>query len=197
MQVEFRGYGVDFIVVGTVELRGSRLSDMVNEVETVDLHDVALEGLGDMARVSVAQYSIRRDELLAIATAGPRGAKRRRVPTTGHRLQAQLGPYNVLGRLHTRHGGSVRRRFGSGGPMLPLTDATIAYVIGGILEVRDLPTILINRDLASWVRDEEADQLLLPWDEAAPARDGEVEAWIPDPWLPNRIAGRSTRSVSS
>lgn len=38
--------------------------------------------------------------------------------------------------------------------MLPLTDATIAYVIGGILEVRDAPTILVNDDLASWVRNE-------------------------------------------
>ena len=45
--------------------------------------------------------------------------------------------------------------------MLPLTDATIAYVVGGILEVRDASTVIINRDLASWVRaadnDDEAD----------------------------------------
>ncbi len=186
MQVEFRGYGVDFIVVGSVELRGSRLSDMVNEVETIDLHGAVLEGLEDMARVDVAQYSIRRDELLAIAAPGPRGSHHRRLATTGHRVQAQLGPYNVLGRLHTRHGGSVRRRLGMGGPMLPLTDATIAYVIGGILEVRDLPTVLINRELASWVRDEEADQLLLPWDEDALAPDDTGGAWAPDPWLPSR-----------
>jgi hypothetical protein len=46
--------------------------------------------------------------------------------------------------------------------MLPLTDATIAYVIGGILEVRDAATILINRDLATWVRDEESDMILVP-----------------------------------
>ena len=36
--------------------------------------------------------------------------------------------------------------------MLPLTDATIAYVVGGILEVRDATTVIINRELASWVR---------------------------------------------
>ena len=40
----------------------------------------------------------------------------------------------------------------SRGVMLPLTDATIAYVVGGILEVRDATTVIINRELASWVR---------------------------------------------
>ncbi len=40
--------------------------------------------------------------------------------------------------------------------MVPFTDATIAYVIAGILEVRDVPTLVINRELASWLRDAEA-----------------------------------------
>ncbi len=193
MRVEFKGYGVDFIVVGSVELRTSRLTDMVNEVESIDLRDAVLEGLGDMARVEVAQYTIARDELLAIAGGPARGNRHQRLPTTGHRLQAQLGPYNVLGRIHTRHGGSVRRRFGSGGPMLPLTDATIAYVIGGILEVRDLAAVLINRDLASWVRDEEADQLILPWEDRREVAAPMAMAWSPDPWLPRRPGTRASR----
>ena len=161
MIVAFKGYGVDFIVVGRVELTASRLTDMVNEVETIALRDVVLEGLHDMARVAVPDYSIRRDELLAVNGTGPRGATNRRIPTTGHRVQAQIGPYNVLGRLHTTAGDSIHDRLTSRGPMLPLTDATIAYVIGGILEVRDVPTILINRDLVSWVRDEESHRLVL------------------------------------
>ena len=41
--------------------------------------------------------------------------------------------------------------------MVPLTDATIAYVIAGILEVRDAPTVIINRELASWLRAADAD----------------------------------------
>ena len=45
--------------------------------------------------------------------------------------------------------------------MVPLTDATIAYVVGGILEVRDAATILINRELANWVRDEETNTLVV------------------------------------
>ncbi len=182
MHIEFKGYGVDFIVVGTVELLASRLTDMLNEVETIDLRDVVLEGLTDMARVTVPRYTIGRDELLAAAVTGPRGARRQRLPTTGHRVQAQLGPYNVLGRLHTRHGASLSQRLGDGGPMLPLTDATIAYVIGGVLEVRDTATILVNRDLASWVRDEEADRILHP-------READAAIAVTTPrWLPDRAA---------
>ena len=37
--------------------------------------------------------------------------------------------------------------------MVPLTDATIAYVVGGILEVVDAQTLIINRELASWYRE--------------------------------------------
>jgi len=178
MLVAFKGYGVDFIVSGRVELTADRLTDLVNESETIELRDVVLEGLYDLARVVVPDYSIRRDELLAVKVAGPRGARVWRVPTTRHRVQAQLGPYNVLGRLHTPPGDSVAHRLSSSGPMLPLTDATIAYVIGGILEVRDAATILINRELASWVRaddlEPEARALGAPESSAPPAPLGEL-----------------------
>jgi hypothetical protein len=40
--------------------------------------------------------------------------------------------------------------------MVPLTDATIAYVVGGVLEIVDAPTLIINRELAAWYR--EADE---------------------------------------
>jgi hypothetical protein len=42
--------------------------------------------------------------------------------------------------------------------MVPLTDATIAYVVAGVLEVVDAPTLIINRELAAWYR--EADEVL-------------------------------------
>jgi hypothetical protein len=162
MLVAFKGYGVDFIIEGRVELTASRLTDLVNGSDTLLIRDAILEGLHDLARVAVPDHTIRRDDLLAVKVAGPRGGRLRRLPTTAHRVQAQLGPYNVLGRLHTTPGDSVSHRLASPGPMLPLTDATIAYVIGGILEVRDAATILINRDLATWVRDEESDVIVLP-----------------------------------
>ena len=180
MLVDFKGYGLDFIIVGRLELTASRLTDMLNETSTLELHDVVLEGLVDLARVAVPDYSIGRDELLAVKVAGPRGMRLQRMPTTRHRLQAQLGPYNVLGRIHTGPGETVPRSVSSRGPMVPLTDATIAYVVGGILEVRDAATILINRELANWVRDEETNMLVVsdrmpvraPFTVAAAGREG-------------------------
>ena len=52
--------------------------------------------------------------------------------------------------------------------MVPLTDATIAYLIAGILEVRDAPTVIINRELASWLRAADADPVWTPADPMAP-----------------------------
>ena len=38
----------------------------------------------------------------------------------------------------------------------PITDATIAYSVGGILEVIDAPTLIVNRELAVWYREAES-----------------------------------------
>ena len=68
----------------------------------------------------------------------------------------QVGPYVVLGRYHGPLGATSLRTFAERDPMVPLTDATIAYVVGGVLEVVDAPTLIINRELAAWYR--EADE---------------------------------------
>ena len=39
--------------------------------------------------------------------------------------------------------------------MVPLTNATIAYIVGDILEVVDAPTLIVNRELAAWYREAE------------------------------------------
>jgi hypothetical protein len=59
----------------------------------------------------------------------------------------------VLGRYHGPHGATSLRSFTARDPMVPLTDATIAYVVDGILEVIDAPTLIVNRELAAWYRE--------------------------------------------
>ena len=152
MLIEFTGYSADCLISGQLELTAPRLTDMLNEEPTVHLTDVVLEGLADARRISVATYTLHRDELYAVKVTGPRGSKALRITTVPHRVQAQIGPYNVLGRLNAAPGFAPIKSIQSRGTMLPLTDGTIAYVVGGILEVRDATTIIINRDLASWVR---------------------------------------------
>lgn len=152
MQINFHGYSSDCLISGRLELTAPRLTDMLNAEPTIRLTDVVLEGLGDARHVTVATYTLHRDEIYAVKVTGPRGSKALRIITVPHRVQAQIGPYNVLGRLNAAPGAALIKSIETRGTMLPLTDATIAYVVGGILEVRDASTVIINRDLASWVR---------------------------------------------
>jgi hypothetical protein len=152
MQIEFMGYTADCLISGQLALSAPRLTDMLNDEPTLHVTDVVLEGLVDARRITVPSYTLHRDELYAVKVTGPRGSKALRIITVPHRVQAQIGPYNVLGRLNAAPGDAPIKSMESRGCMLPLTDATIAYVVGGILEVRDASTVIINRELASWVR---------------------------------------------
>ena len=157
MLIDFTAYSADCLISGRLELAAPRLTDMLNDESTIRLSDVVLEGLEDARRIAVASYSISRDDLYAIKVTGPRGSRALRIETVPHRVQAQIGPYNVLGRLNAAPGADALATLGDRGTMLPLTDATIAYVVGGILEVRDASTVIINRDLSNWVRSANAE----------------------------------------
>jgi hypothetical protein len=157
MLIDFTAYSADCLISGRLDLTAPRLTDMLNSQPTLHLTDVVLEGLVDAGRISVASYTLRRDEVYAVKVTGPRGLPELRIVTVPHRVQAQIGPYNVLGRLNAAPGAAPLKSMANRGSMLPLTDATIAYVVAGILEVRDASTIIINRDLAAWVRAADTD----------------------------------------
>ncbi len=152
MNVEFTGFLGDCLISGQLARPRERLTDQLNREQVLTLAGVVLEGL-DGGRVESATFGIELRELCAAVATGPRGTRSLRVPTEARRLQAQIGPYAVLGRYHGPRGATSLRAFSGRDPMVPLTDATIAYVINGILEVRDAPVLIINRDLASWYRD--------------------------------------------
>ena len=157
MLVDFTGFAGDCLISGRLDLRADRLTDQLNAEPEIKLIDVLLEGLLDGRQVMTPTFTIRRSELCAVKAGPPRGSRTHWTPTEPHRLQAQLGPYTVLGRLHVPPGTEALETIGQRDVMVPLTDATIAYVIAGLLEVRDCPTLIINRELASWLRDAEAD----------------------------------------
>ncbi|MEO8438102.1 MAG: hypothetical protein ABI562_06545 [Chloroflexota bacterium] len=154
MHIEFTGFAGDCLISGQFDLRERRLTDQLNAVTTVALEDVVLEGL-DGHRVTVPTFSIHRSELCAVVARGPRGQSALRVPTDKRRLQAQIGPYVALGRFHGPLGATSLRNFTEREPMVPITDATIAFSVGGFLEVRDAPTLIVNRELAVWFRETE------------------------------------------
>jgi hypothetical protein len=152
MLVDLTGFAGDCLIHGRLDLRAERLTDQLNAEPRLDLVDVVLEGLQDGQRVAVPSFTVDRADLCAVRADGPRGARRLRVPTTPHRLQAQIGPYTVLGSLHSKPGIEPLRAIDGREAMVPFTGATIAYVVAGIVEVRDVPALIINRELASWLR---------------------------------------------
>jgi hypothetical protein len=162
MLVDLTGFAGDCLIRGRLELRAERLTDQLNAESRLHLLDVVLEGLHDGRRIAVPTFSVNREDLCAVRVDGPRGARRLRIATSPHRLQAQIGPYTVLGRLHAAPGAEPLRSIGDRGAMVPFTDATIAYVVAGVLDVRDVPTLVINRELASWLRDAETGLAVRP-----------------------------------
>lgn len=162
MDIEFLAYAGDCRVAGYLELTGARLTDMLNAQETLRVHDVLLESLDDGRLLELEDMELQRGELFAVEALGPRGRPERRLRTRPHRMQISLGPYVVMGQLHTMPGadpvGSILRRE----PMVPLTTATIAYTSAGQTVMRDVPTLVVNRTLADWISPTAREHLAFP-----------------------------------
>lgn len=107
--------------------------------------------------IDVGDIALARDDLFAIEALGPRGEPSRRIHTVRHRLEVRLGPYTVLGQMHTMPGGRPRVAMGQRSPMVPLTNATLAFNGPDGVEVMDVETLIINRSLADWVRADASD----------------------------------------
>jgi hypothetical protein len=155
MQIDFTGFAGDCVISGHFQLHATRLTDQLNAQQRITIEDAVLEGL-DGQHVTAPTFVIDRSQLCAVVGRGPRGLRVMRIATDRRRLQAQIGPYVVLGRYHGPTGATSLVSFTERDPMVPLTDATIAYQVGGILEVVDASTLIVNRGLAAWYR--EADE---------------------------------------
>jgi hypothetical protein len=156
MFIDFTGFAGDCLITGKLDLRAPRLTDQLNADPLVHLVDVRLEDLTTGRQVDSPEFAIERSQLCAVRATGPRGSRALRIVTAQHRLRAQIGPYTVLGRLHEPPGVDALARFNQRDLMVPLTDATIAFMVGGIMDVRDWSTLVINRELASWYQSADA-----------------------------------------
>ncbi|HEY2888299.1 MAG TPA: hypothetical protein VGJ17_06765 [Candidatus Limnocylindrales bacterium] len=197
MFIDFTGFAGDCLINGKLDLRAPRLTDQLNADPLVHLVDVELEDLENARRVSAPDFTIQRSQLCAVRATGPRGSRALRVETAAHRLRAQIGPYTILGRLHEPPGIDPLTTFAQRDLMVPLTDATIAFMVGGVLDVRDWPTLVINRELASWFRAADVDDApLAAAPEATPARvvaPGPKVLTLESGDRPRRHSGTSTR----
>jgi hypothetical protein len=161
-QVEFVAYGEDCVLSGIVRMATGRLTDMLNDLDEYLLADVLVESLTDEHGVEVSEVIVRRDELLLVHAAGPRGDHVRRHRTRSHPVAIQMGPYHVRGYLHDLPGidpvHAIRRRQ----PMVPLTDAWIEFQLGADRQRRRVGTVVVNRDRIDWIAPAVVDEVEMP-----------------------------------
>jgi hypothetical protein len=156
--IPFVGYALGRRYIGYVECAGERLTDLLNRTDSIVLHEAFVENYDDETVVNLGDGEVDRSLFFAVETSGGRSEDSRRVYTVRHRLQVQIGPYSALGQLHATPGQMPLPYLTSRGPMIPLSDATLGFVARGILKMRDIGTLIVNRDLLDWVRanDDEA-----------------------------------------
>jgi hypothetical protein len=149
--IVFEGFAQDCTIAGRMTMFGERLTDFLNGQDRFRIHHVVCSSLADGHEATIDSLSVERAELLAVVANGPRGNEKQRISLSTARLQASIGPYLILGRLHTAPGSDVMQTVLKREPMIPLTSATIAWEQAGQIVARDLPTIIVNRMLVDWI----------------------------------------------
>ena len=149
-EVEFSAYAED-CRLGRIRLEAERLSDMLNAHDELVLVDVLVESLADGTTYEAKEFSVRRDDLLAVEALGPRGNAHRRMRARPHPLAVKLGPYQVRGYVHVTPGADVLNAVRRRKPMVPLTEASITYMSGGVVQRHERRSLIINRECADWL----------------------------------------------
>jgi hypothetical protein len=149
--VELTVYSGDSLACGQLALSADRVTDLMNDHEAFEFVDTSLTSLEDGHELVVHDVVIAREEIFAVAVAGPRGDPVRRTRTRPIPVEVHLGRYDVSGNIHVVPGSDPIASFRRRKVMVPLTEATIAYDSHtGRVQSR-FQTILINRLLADWI----------------------------------------------
>jgi len=151
-EVELSAYAEDCRLFGRARLDADRLTDMLNAHERLLLVDVLAESLAEGTVVEMAEFSVGRDDLLVVEATGPRGDPARRTRAQRHPLAVKLGPYELRGYVHLAPGADILAAVRRRRPMVPLTDASIAYTVRDVAIVRRAGTLIFNRECTDWFR---------------------------------------------
>lgn len=135
----------DCVVRGNVELGEGRLSDQVNELDTITFHHATLRALDDGREVEVDELEVERGELHVIEVRGRRGDPVRRKRTVEERVALELGPFLVTGNLHRTPSALPMASLSGWVRFVPVTDARVT-----LRETDEGPSlhevVLVNRE---------------------------------------------------
>jgi hypothetical protein len=149
--VELTVYAEDSVAFGRLALTADRVTDLMNERTEFEFVDTFLESLEDSHGLQVRTVVVSRDEILAVAVAGPRGDPARRTRTRAIPVEVRVGPYDVSGNIHVLPGTDPIMGFRRRRVMVPLTEATIEFDAPDGRRHSRFGTILVNRDLTDWI----------------------------------------------
>lgn len=125
MREQLIAWAGDCIVRGNVELGEGRLSDQVNELETITFHHATLHALDDGREVELEELEVERGELHVIEVRGRRGDPVRRKRTVEERVALELGPFEVTGNLHRAPSALPMAALTGWARFVPVTDARV------------------------------------------------------------------------
>jgi hypothetical protein len=162
VEVEFAAYAEDCRIFGFWRHAAERLSDALNAHPEYMLQHVLVAALEDGHTTEARELIVRRDELLAIRAAGPRGNLARRSRTRPAPVTLQTGPYTIHGYLHGPPGADAVRQITRRKPMVPLTEAWIEYPAGGSLHRARVGPIIVNHETLDWIRHSRDEEVHMP-----------------------------------
>ena len=150
MRVEFRAFADDSVIGANVDLEAGRLSDFIAQDANFEIKDVVVVALDDGRTLTTSAARISRSDFTAVAAAGPRGDSWRRIRTRLHAVRTRIGPYEIVGYLHTppsayRFSGAVRRT------VVPFTSARLRYRLGSQDVEQEFDALLVNGDKIRWL----------------------------------------------
>ncbi len=152
-ELDLTAYAGDCVIRGALWCPdGVRLTDFLNDNETITVRDVRLFALDDGRVIEGGNQVLDVSELWAIEAPGALSNGRQRIRTHTSRVEVELGPYQVMGHLHGPPSADPLKAIHMRKPMIPITDATIAMSFAGEVRMRDVSTVIINRERAQVVK---------------------------------------------
>jgi len=141
----------DSVASGSLALTADRVTDLMNDRAEFEFVDTFLQSLDDGHELLVKSIVVTREEIFAVAVAGPRGDPTRRTRTRPIPVELRVGRYDVSGNIHVIPGTDPLIGFRRRRPMVPLTEATIEFDSPDGRTLSRFGTLLVNRDLTDWI----------------------------------------------
>jgi hypothetical protein len=161
-EVEFAGYAEDCRVFGFMRLAADRMTDALNEADGYSLTDVMIVRLDDAMSTQLMSLTVRREEVLAVRAAGPRGDPARRSRRRPYPITLKTGPYVIHGYVHGLPGADPIQQIRRRKVMVPLTESWMEYQSAGQIHRARVGTIVVNHELWDWVRLSRDEEIRLP-----------------------------------